>query len=390
LIVVAGTVQAMFNDPFFFGLARFDAAGNADPTFGSGGVVTTALANMSFGPLAVQPDGKIVVLGTASNAVVARFTSVGAFDDTFGGTGLVTAGCGSGGGGGGLALQPDGKILAAVGGCAFRYLPDGSPDPDFGTAGIVTLPGWDVDALALQADGGIVIAGENGGSFAVGHVLADGTVDMGFGHAGIATNPLSTSLIAADVAVQPDGKIVAVNAKFGVARFRANGSVDSAFGTDGMAIVTVTGSAEHYWSSRLAVQGDGKIVVDAGGARSTPLAARRLRGARATRYRRCARRTYGARASTEQRSVLLSRSCSAGQQGRHGRVSRHTPVSGPMDGRATPRVHVHVPTGARQRLQDRDRAARRATETCNRRRSKEAQGAMGLAEGSRPHGRGLR
>ena len=189
---------------------------------------------------------------------------------------------------------------------------------------------------------------------------------MGFGRSfGIATNPLSTSLIAADVAVQPDGKIVAVNAKFGVARFRANGTaVDSAFGTGGMAIVTVTGSAE-----RCLVETGSQFRATARSwsrapvtfAIDPPLAAPTASWccSRDSMPTRCARRhVRGLRASTEQRSRAAVR---ARAPSRTARPSLAGSVDIPRfrsDGwsRETPRVHVHVPPAPASGLQDRDRA----------------------------------
>ena len=99
------------------GIAAFTASGIRDLNFGINGIVSTAIAN----GIALQPDGKIVVCGSAvdSNnhhvAALARYTAAGAVDTTFSpsGTGLVTTDVLNGGESSynGIAVQSDGKIV---------------------------------------------------------------------------------------------------------------------------------------------------------------------------------------------------------------------------------------------------------------------------------------
>jgi uncharacterized delta-60 repeat protein len=101
-------------------VARFDTAGNLDPTFGIGG---TTLAWPSGGlgwdqaiRAAVQPDGEIVVAGGTSQATgfyVGRFTTAGALDPTFGNGGVVRTVIGAGNQMRDMLLQPDGKIVVS-------------------------------------------------------------------------------------------------------------------------------------------------------------------------------------------------------------------------------------------------------------------------------------
>jgi uncharacterized delta-60 repeat protein len=224
--------------------AGSSAPGDLDATFGSGGVVTT-----SVGPddeyaydVAIQPDGKIVVVGYADNGsdadfALARYTISGTLDTSFGSGGVVTTPIGPRDDyGWSVAIQPDGKIVAA--GYASngsdedfalaRYTVSGTLDTSFGSNGIVTTPigsSYDhVYDIALQPDGKIVVVGyANNGSdddFALVRYTASGTLDTTFGSSGVVTTPIGLDDDHGwSIALQPDGKIVA-------AGFANNGSDD--------------------------------------------------------------------------------------------------------------------------------------------------------------------
>lgn len=212
-----------------FGLMRFNANGTLDPSFGSGGKVTT-----DVGPgrdivydVAVQPDGKIVVAGYTEDApnghrsfALARYNSTGSLDATFGTTGLVITALTpprdysiayS------ITLQTDGKLLAAgkseLGFTLVRYNPDGTTDSTFGTAGVATTPATltpsdEAFDVALQPDGKIVAAVSDTaeGKFVVARYVPAGNLDPTFNGTGIATTQLGS---ATSLAIQPtDGKIV--------------------------------------------------------------------------------------------------------------------------------------------------------------------------------------
>lgn len=273
-----------------FGLARYNPDGSLDFTFGSGGKVIT---NVSGGDeaaedVAIQPDGKIVVAGHEgslsglSNFVVARYNPNGSLDATFGSGGAVktpflrtmVAALA-------IALQPDGKIIAAgtgllnlePGGGLFnvsvmtRYNPDGSLDQTFGMGGRVTTNGSGIGDLALQPDGKIVAAA--GFSFLILRLNTDGSPDMTFGSGGQVDNPPlgGVAMTSNGVAIQADGKIVCVggavtppshNVDFGVVRLNTNGTVDATFGAGGVAKVDL-GNEEA--AQDVAIQLNGRIVV---------------------------------------------------------------------------------------------------------------------------------
>lgn len=183
----------------------------------------------------IQPDQKIVIAGFSDDSIcVARYTITGDLDITFNPTGSlpgtnttqVIPGT-SIDGANALALQSDGKIVVAGfssvdGGSTFqfivvRYNTDGTIDTTFGTNGIVTtnFNGVDDEAngVAIQADGKIVVDGYTttggGTEFALARYLTDGTLDPSFGAGGLVTTPFAGPSDANDVTIQPDGKIVA-------------------------------------------------------------------------------------------------------------------------------------------------------------------------------------
>ena len=159
-------------------------AGDLDTSFGVGGkVITDFVGEENANAVALQPDGKIVVAGRAGdpsigsgNFALARYHPNGSLDTTFGGDGRVITDFVSHSAAFAVALQPDGKIVAA--GYAFdpsetptglrhgfalaRYQPDGTLDTTFGEDGRVITDVRNaavIYAVALQPDGKIVVAG---------------------------------------------------------------------------------------------------------------------------------------------------------------------------------------------------------------------------------------
>ena len=152
--------------------------------------------------------------------------------------------------------------------------PSSGLDPTFGSAGTVTTQfGGKNTAMALQADGKIVMAGGSIADFLLARYNADGGLDATFGAGGLVTTDIGgfTQEEARAVVVQPDGKIVvAGNVRisevrggtlfdefdFTLVRYNADGSLDTGFGAAGKARSSVLGRA-----FALALQSDGKIVV---------------------------------------------------------------------------------------------------------------------------------
>ena len=123
-------------------------------------------------------------------------------------------------------------------------------------------------ALAIQADGKIVVAG--GAGYGVARFNSDGTLDASFGGDGkVMTDFTSGSDYAPGVAIQADGKIVVVgtagswpDTKFALARFNSDGTLDASFGVGGKVMTDFTSGYDY--ASGVAIQTDGKIVVVGG------------------------------------------------------------------------------------------------------------------------------
>ena len=178
-------------------VARLKPDGSNDPAFG--GTRFVDFGSFDLGQaVALQPDGKIVVVGrTSDNVTIARLNANGSLDMGFGSGGKRTIDYGGRDGAEGVAVQPDGKILVAGFGGADRNLlvtrlhGDGTNDTDFGSGGTARidfgLGPEEGRALALQADGKIVVAGFTIGStgnfddVAIARLNPGGAPDMGFG-----------------------------------------------------------------------------------------------------------------------------------------------------------------------------------------------------------------
>ena len=288
-LVAAG--QSYNGTSWDFALARFNTDGALDETFGVSGVVVTAMAGRDdFGQaVALQADGKLVVAGYVSEDfvsgtppaqwaprprfAVARYQADGTLDPTFGVGGKVLTSLGEPDAFGpmdafayAVVIQADGNIL--VGGYALqptwptrraivvRYLSDGTLDTSFGASGKAVAPFGDSNpgyALALQADGKILLGGEVGGDLAVTRFNSSGTLDTGFGSGGSARMWVGQSAEVRAVLVQPDGRIVLVGPQ-AVARLTASGQPDGTFGPPSGFVIDKGGYAA-------VLESDGRIVV---------------------------------------------------------------------------------------------------------------------------------
>ena len=261
-------------------LVRLNADGSLDAGFNAGG----SGFNQQVDDIAVQPDGKILVAGNfwmyngndagASDRML-RLNADGSLDTSFnaGGSGLDGAATE-------VAVQPDGKIVvlsyassyngnAALPDRVHRFNADGSIDASFNPGG-TGIPGVSVFlyALVLQPDGKILIGGlftsYNGNAAAPDNVLrinANGTLDTSFNTGGSGPDDLVSAL-----ALQPDGKVVVSGDFFNfngaacpdkVIRLTASGTLDASFNPGG-AGATGFGFSNAY---ALALQPDGKILV---------------------------------------------------------------------------------------------------------------------------------
>jgi uncharacterized delta-60 repeat protein len=302
-----------------FALVRYTPNGVLDSSFGNQGTVITYLrpagvANSEISEILIQPDGKIIAvggtMGASSNIVLARYNADGSLDATFGTNGLVN-----------LVdpsvsqpyvadarLQSDGKIVTVGSsilsgqGRAYemaRFNSDGSLDTTFGTSGLVRtsfgLAGkFDgISDLAIQSDGKILVVGTSNydasgdEEWSMARYDSSGNLDPTFGSGGKLTDPITsaptTSSIAASLALQSDGKIVVVGntgPTLAVARYDAFGNRDSTFGTGGVFISAIGTTANNSPAiyPQAGTPNDGKIVLagDSGSSPNSMLVARFL------------------------------------------------------------------------------------------------------------------
>jgi len=295
-----------------FALARYNSNGSLDGTFGSGGRVTTSFSGKSSvqaTAAALQPDGKIVVVGNyftnkgspgsgsagwVYDFAVARYNSNGTLDKTFDKDGLLRTGIDSPAWQWPpeVAIQGDGKIVVAGGNHLFRYNSNGSLDASFGSGGEVVGP-IGAQAMALQSDGKIVKVSEvsvfrgndaDGNpvftrDMAIARYNTNGTLDTTFGGDGVVTTEVADSpgtpdAYALTVTLQSDGRIVVGGAykydvgedtfQMGVAivRYNSDGSLDATFDTDG--IVTLRNDTGFASAAHISLQADGKILTVGG------------------------------------------------------------------------------------------------------------------------------
>lgn len=285
-IVVAGYSGNGVNDVYT--LARYlPGDGSRDTTFGVGGMVTTAIhstQNNIANALVIQPDGKLLVGGSSHDGVdeafgLVRYLTDGAIDSSFDTDGIVLTPiydlteCFA------LALYSDGRIVAAGLGhnpatdyAMARYLSNGSLDSSFDVDGIVTLQmsneeQW--NQVAVQADGKVVAAGKRGigpgqTDMSIHRFLTGGSLDSTFGTGGLLQfDPGSVDYVSGLVLL-PSGKLlftgmVGNGAAFLVGRALTSGVLDSTFGSGGYSTFDFT--VFNDVSTAVAIQSDGKIVV---------------------------------------------------------------------------------------------------------------------------------
>jgi len=217
-----GRIVAVGTPGAGFALARYDFNGSLDPNFSGDGKQTTSLGGVANG-VAIQRDGRIVAVG---------------------------------GGGGDFELA--------------RYNPNGLLDPSFSGDGTQTTDFGEFDlarGVALQS-GKIVAVGGAGDDFGLARYNIDGSLDSSFSRDGRQTTDFlfGAGDSGSDVAIQANGRIVAVGLAsggatgqdFGLARYDPNGSLDTSFSADGR---KRTSFGAFDIANGVALQGDGRIVA---------------------------------------------------------------------------------------------------------------------------------
>ena len=293
-IVVAGfSLATAYPQNVFdsdFEVARYNADGSTDTSFGTGGKVLTQFVGSRYDvatTVATLPNGNIVVAGStdalsASEPIIApdvgltEYNSDGTLDTAFGNNGRVITTIPNAVGFlfvSAVAVQPDGKIVVAGWNNApdvftdnfllVRYNSNGSLDTSFGQGGVVEICDGEGSGVAIQPDGKIVEVGEVDGELAIVRVNSDGTLDTSFGTGGEVVDPAVAG--GTSVVIQSDGKILVggyapeSDSIGGIAlvRFDPDGTVDPSFGTDG----SVTTDTDTSGVADIAIEPNGQIVA---------------------------------------------------------------------------------------------------------------------------------
>ncbi len=258
-------------------ISRYTTAGSLDPSFGgTGNVSLTYLnapntVNSQAEGVAVQPDGKIVVVGSTVNTAgntdhaVVRFLPDGSLDPSFDGDGKVQTPVSTGGSladnAKAVSILPSGKILvlgSVVMANGFtlaltRYNSDGSLDTSLGGTGTLLTQMADTAVdMVVRPNGSIVIAGTR----TIMMLTSSGSLDLSFNRTGFVSLPSAIS----SMSVQADGKILVSGFQSGVfvRRYLVNGLLDTSFDGDGIATVVVPNQASR---TAIAIAPDGKILV---------------------------------------------------------------------------------------------------------------------------------
>lgn len=288
-IVAVGRTDALGILKTAFGVVRYLPGGTPNTSFDGDGIVTTpifgkgAVANA----VAVQPDGKIVVAGFAdqvsginSDFALVRYNPDGSLDTSFDGDGIVTTDLsGQDDDARALVIQPDGKIVVA--GTAgedialARYTTDGKLDNTFGSGGtrITDLGFVDVaNGVAITATGQIVIAGYTIGAklnndFLLARYNTNGTLDTTFGTGGTVKTDLGGGDdFAEDLTVDAQGRIILVGRAssptildMALVRYHSDGTPDPSFDGDGILTADFHGKGD--FGQDLAIDSQGRIVV---------------------------------------------------------------------------------------------------------------------------------
>jgi len=254
-----------------FVVVRYLPDGRLDPSFGRTGSVQTDFDFGQIdraSALAVQSDGKIVVAGsswdpfatirTSTQLAVARYNADGSLDQSFGSGGKATASVPGITGGYAVRVAPDGSIT--VGGsheagfsqpqvALARFSSSGAPDPSFGAGGVQVDPFPQIRTdrffgMGFLSDGRLVAAAEG----AVGRkyrvvlerLLAGGSPDASFGSGGVSAFGQVEGLSAAAAEVEPNGAVFAARSELSgrsrnlrLSKFSPRGGIDPSFGRRG-------------------------------------------------------------------------------------------------------------------------------------------------------------
>lgn len=290
-ILVAG-VAKITNNNNDFALVRYNQDGSLDTSFGISGKVTTNFGNLRIDvacAIALQSDGKIILAGytnegdSAFNFAIARYTSNGTLDDSFDSDGKLYTNITSNQNdiAYSVAIQPDGKIVVVgyTGTNAdiaiVRYNENGTLDTGFDSDGIVTT---DIDsannygrAVVIDSNNNILVGGDfgNNTNLFVLRYSSNGTLDTSFNSSGYVTTSIGSGYTYGNsLFLDLNGKIllagvadITPSKDFAIVRYMTSGTLDTTFDTDGVVTTNFDGTNRNDYAYAVKVDSSGRIIV---------------------------------------------------------------------------------------------------------------------------------
>ncbi len=295
-------------------VARYNPDGSLDASFGSGGKVTTDTGGQDgANAVTIDPQGRILAAGWADAGAglqtfgLFRYLADGDLDPSFGTGGVATVPIYDLSEIKGVAIDSQERIIAVgersdeaqqhYSGAFARFEADGAVDPSFANGGTGLMDDL-ANAVAIDSRDRIVIAGERfrdhrrSGDFALHRLRKNGTPDPSFsGNGNVTTDFANRVDLARAVTIDSRGRIVAAGLAqhklpagedFALARYRPDGRLTPAFGGDGKVSTNFIGNDA---AAALAIDSRGRIVAAGSTNRIRVGARQRFALARYTRRR---------------------------------------------------------------------------------------------------------
>lgn len=293
-IVSVGDVTARGSDTNEISIIRMNSDGSLDKTFNSTGIVDLKIGVYAdAGSVAIQPDGKILVGGTAystnkayqgfdSEIAIARYNANGTLDTTFANKGIFTWNrLPSQDSASSLTVLPDNSIVAIAatnsinsGGAIFKLSANGSPVNSFGNNGVATfqpIQGTQLTDMTVAPNGDLILSGYTyynrvGLLFAVNP--STGTLDPSFNNGQgwledvnpVGTFEFDTVAVQGNNIVVGGSSYITGQGGYGMlARFSLNtGTLDPSFNNTGYFVMSTTGGN----FNNVAFEPDGSLIAE--------------------------------------------------------------------------------------------------------------------------------
>ena len=279
-LLLAGVTSTVAGGRDFM-LARLNADGSADSSFGIGGTAAFDFAGGIDGvsAAAIQADGKVILVGdcftTKTTICAARINTDGSLDTSFANQGWFIHEFSDGDGTGrlfGVSVRSNGKIVMSgareIGGATnnswngvvLQLTSTGALDQGFATAGIYQSVRANYDffeGIAIDSENRVVVAHMNSEDLSAIRLLENGALDLAFNGSGMAGFVSAGFDVSYSVAVDENDRVLvggrlqscgwsgnscAPDAHRFVAaltRFNENGQIDTDFGSNGITTVSV-------------------------------------------------------------------------------------------------------------------------------------------------------